>query len=270
MRTTADCASRAWLDALKTIMVYGLPVCPRGMETLELQQNTFTMYMGNPVVLCPARKLSYTFLAAEALWILNGDNRVSTIARYNKNIAKFSDDGETFFGAYGPRIATQIEYIVDKLVQDKDTRQAVLTIWRENPPRTRDVPCTVAISFLIRNEVLNCHVFMRSSDAWLGLPYDCFNFSMLALQVACAYNKMAGRDSVTKPVELGTLYLTAASMHIYARDFDGVRKCLSENEAPIGCHVPVEPLILGEWGVFIGDLKACRDRLPFDLWRIRP
>lgn len=262
-------ASSVWLATLGKIFSEGLDVAPRGMKTLELQHHTVQLNMSQPVVLCPKRKLSYTFLAAEALWILAGDDRVETIAPYNNNIAAFSDDGHRFFGAYGPRIMEQFDYVTGKLLEDRDTRQAVMTIWRKNPPKTKDVPCTVAIMFSNRKGRLHCHVFMRSSDAWLGLPYDVFNFSLLAAKVACEFNK---RCDPRETLELGFLHLTAASSHLYEKNFAAARECLEDGAAPAGDHLPSDWLLEGHWKYFDASLTGCRDKVETmtGMWRIRP
>lgn len=223
--------SRSWIEALNDILVHGQEVSPRGKLTREIPQKTLQVNMRKPVLTVPDRSLNYKFMAAEAYWILSGDNRVATIAPYNGHIAEFSDDGKTFFGAYGPKIITQLDYVVGKLLEDQDTRQAGLTIWRENPPVTKDVPCTVAAFFNIRNDQLNTHVFMRSSDVWLGVPYDVFNFSMLAHLVCAHLNK---RGLLVAP---GHLFLTAASSHLYAINWDDAKLCvmgdvLEQNETP--------------------------------------
>ena len=217
-----------WIDILDDLMNNGRFVAPRGKMTRELPQRTIEVDMRRPVLTVPARKLSYQFMAAEAYWILTGDDRVNTISPYNKNIANFSDNGETFFGAYGPKILDQLDYVVRKLVADPGSRQAGLTIWRENPPETKDVPCTVAIFFSVRGLELNCHVFMRSSDAWLGVPYDVFNFSMLSHMVCALVNEKTweANDGSTEERILyvpGTLYLTAASSHIYSEHWEAAQ-----------------------------------------------
>ena len=188
-----------WLQTLDDLVNHGHVVSPRGQETRELPQRTIVVDMNRPVLNIPERNLGYKFMAAEAYWILTGDYRVETIAPYSKAISQFSDDGVTFFGAYGPKITHQFQYVLNKLVEDPDTRQAGLTIWRENPPQTKDVPCTVAIFFSIRRGELNCHVFMRSSDAWLGVPYDVFNFSMLSHAVCGCLNASKLKDFALTP-----------------------------------------------------------------------
>lgn len=209
----------AWARLVSDIMREGAEVSPRGKLTKELQHRTLVVDMRHPVLLNPARKLNYRFMAAEAYWILSGDDRVETIAPYNPNIAQFSDDGVTFAGAYGPMVASQLDYVVDSLVNDELTRQATMTIWRPNPPPSKDIPCTVAINASLRNGRLNLHVFMRSSDAWLGVPYDVFNFTMIACAICTMlnYRRSRGNNPTIRP---GVLYLTAASSHLYAVNYD--------------------------------------------------
>lgn len=253
-----DNFSHTWLAALHDILKNGRSVMPRGQATKEIPQRTMEVNMRKPVLMVPARKLSYTFMAAEAFWILSGDNQVATIAPYNKNIAQFSDNGESFFGAYGPKINTQFYYVVEKLLQDRSSRQAGLTIWRENPPATKDVPCTIAIFFNIRGGKLNCHVFMRSSDVWLGVPYDVFNFSMLSHKVCAAFNCQLHDEPTIEP---GTLYLTAASSHLYERNFESARECL---RADVLDQKPTPSCLYNTVGLVNQYLKALRETKPGD------
>lgn len=248
--------NNAWRAAIRDILDNGDTVAPRGKVTKEIQQRTITMDMRFPVLRVPARKLNYQFMAAEAIWILSGDNRVETIAPYNKRIADFSDDGVTFFGAYGPKVMGQIDYVVSKLVEDPDTRQAGLTIWRENPGPTKDVPCTVAIFFNIRNGKLNTNVFMRSSDVWLGIPYDVFNFSMLAHMVCGIMTQLHPEIPTVSP---GKLYLTAASSHLYETNWADAIACL---EVPDEEQNPTPTALFREPEVLMKTLVDLRTSVP--------
>lgn len=250
--------SRTWLKALSDILTSGDLVSPRGKQTKEIPQRTIEVDMRKPVLRVTDRSLSYRFMAAEAFWILSGDDRVETIAPYNSRISEFSDDGERFFGAYGPKIQAQLPYVVEKLLADVDSRQAGLTIWRECPPQTKDVPCTVAIFFAIRGGKLNVHVFMRSSDVWLGVPYDVFNFSMLGHLVCGLLNEHRLTDNLLSP---GTLFLTAASSHLYESNWDDAKKCLAAE--PL--DQPETPKLLWNDPHFLlAELKALRDTRPGD------
>ena len=214
--------NRAWRSALFNVLENGSEVSPRGQRTRELLHSPLVVDMQYPVLTVKSRELNYRFMAAEAYWILTGRNTVKDIAPYNKNISQFSDDGITFAGAYGPEIQRQLNFVVSKLAEDPDTRQAVLTIWKQNPPPSKDIPCTVAMSFMIRDGWLHCHTFMRSNDLWLGTPYDVFNFSMLSTLICARYNRSV--KSIDQFIRPGFLYLTAASQHLYEQHWETAEK----------------------------------------------
>ena len=210
-----------WINHACKLAMVGNEIAPRGKKTKELLCQSITVDMRRPVLTIPGRKLNYKFMAAEAYWILSGDDKVENISPFCKNIAQFSDDGERFFGAYGPKIQDQLPYVVEKLTGDPFSRQAGLTIWRENPPATKDVPCTISIFFSIRDGLLHVHANMRSSDVWLGLPYDAFNFSMLG-HLVCAHINQSDFSKVHGSVRPGNLCITMTSSHLYDENRENV------------------------------------------------
>jgi thymidylate synthase len=212
--------NQQWTKAMRAVLQSGRDVSPRGQLTRELIAYQTRVGMNSPIVTVPERKISKKFLFGEAVWILCGDNTVEGIAPYNRHIAQFSDDGKTFFGAYGPRFLDQVDYVVGNLDSDEDSRQAVMTMWRQNPRQTRDVPCTVAIQFLVRHETIHTNVTMRSSDLWLGLVYDVFNFTMITSYVALELRRRG------LAIKLGDLVVTAGSQHLYARDWEKAEACI--------------------------------------------
>ena len=210
-----------WQNLLYMVMNSGRLACPRGKKTKELLGMKSMINMNQPVITIKERKLGYKFMAAEAAWIMSGDNRVSTIAPFSKVISRFSDDGILFFGAYGPPVRDQLGHVVKSLCDDIDSRQAVISIWRPNPRESKDIPCTISCQFIVRDGMLDCFMNMRSSDAWLGVPYDWFNFSMLSAGVALLLREKGVH------VKLNGLHFYAASQHIYEDDWAGIEECLS-------------------------------------------
>lgn len=241
-------ANQAWLHALSLVLAHGERSSPRGMGTIEYPHLTSLIDMHHPVVTIKERALNYRFMAAEAYWILSGDDTVEGIVPYNSQLLKFSDDGVNFAGAYGPQIELQLGYVITTLLQDQDSRQAGLTIWKSNPPKSKDIPCTVAIWFQLRKGCLNVHVFMRSNDLWLGYPYDVFNFSMLGHYVAGSLNNRGVACRV------GILYHTAVSAHLYDLHLDEALKITAQLD-PKDSPVPtMDPRTLMEV------LSALRER----------
>ena len=213
-----NCASRVWSDLLCEIYEGGDQVYPRGMSCRELLCHQSVVDMRWPITINEKRDVGHKFMAAEAWWILTGQNRVKTIKDY-ADISRFSDDDFHFDGAYGPRVVDQVRYVVDTLVDDPHSRQAVMTIWRPNPRASKDIPCTVSLQWLVRDNVIHCNANMRSSDVWLGWPYDVFNFTSITV-----YILLLMRGRIDKIPVLGNLYLTAGSQHLYETDAKAARE----------------------------------------------
>jgi thymidylate synthase len=217
--------NQEWLRGLQDLLDKGVVVKPRDLPVLEITGYQTTVDMESPILMIPSRKLGFKFMAAEAAWILSGDNRVSTIEPFSDYISHFSDDGVTFHGAYGPKIRDQLHYVAQSLINDPDSRQAVMNIWRECPGKTKDVPCTLSLQFVIRKGYIHCIDTMRSSDIWLGWPYDVFNMSMVTRYLISYIRQISGK--VYKP---GMLTLTAGSFHLYEPQWATAIEILKEVE----------------------------------------
>ncbi len=262
-------ATLAWLATYQEILLNGVPAKPRGKETLEVMHNCFGFDMKYPICYHQNRKLVYGFMAAEADWITRGSNLLADLTPYNRNMANFSDDGMYLSGAYGIPFTEQLDYVVDTLCKDDYTRQAVMTIWARNPKDSKDIPCTVALTWNIRNKRLNCHVLMRSSDAHLGLPYDMFSFTAMTLKVLSEYRKKV----VTGPVDVipGNMYMTLVSSHIYEEHYKVAQECLMVPPDKITEHIPKSCYY--NWKYVKESFDKCMEKIEVSepqLWQIRP
>jgi thymidylate synthase len=196
----------AYLTHLAYLFDCGSSVTSRGMGTREILNKQFRVNMENCVLTLMQRKLSYRFMLEEALWILRGQNHV-----FSPKLDRFSDDTIFMYGAYGPRFVAQLPYVTKELRHDAGTRRAVLILWRESPdPSSKDLPCTLTMQFIVRGDELHTTVNMRSSDAWTGIPYDVFSFTMMSEYV---------RRLTYPEHRLGQLCINAGSAHIYEKDF---------------------------------------------------
>lgn len=223
MNVEHTCFADVWDEALERLVREPATVSPRGLECREITnahlvigdatQNLFTNH---------ERNLSYRFAVAEWLWIWYGRDDVKTIAQYNRHIANFSDNGIDFNGAYGVPVQAQWQHVLQLLKNDADTRQAVIQIYRVPTGPTRDLPCTLSLQFLLRDGELNVIANMRSSDIWLGLPYDAFNFSMLG-------NILAGQLGVG----LGYLAFNLGSSHLYSSNYEQALHALRDISSPM-------------------------------------
>lgn len=271
MRLNASSANTTWQSIMSQLLIGGTLVSPRGIDTKELLFLERTFDMNSPVCYHQDRKLNYAFSAAEAYFIAHGDNRTENLVPYNRNMLQFSDDGLIFNGAYGPPFNDQLMYVVNTLCGDTMSRQAVLTIWKQNPVTSCDTRCTVALQFIIRDHCLHVKVTMRSSDVWLGIPYDFFNFTIMALRVLTLVNEKLKLGHY--PIQLGLMNWSTGSSHAYKHDLDKIARVTSRPTDKTPVMVPER--CYSDWLYVVDSLIACRDKeedliQTNNLWRIRP
>jgi thymidylate synthase len=220
-----------WRGVMQDLLANGDEVSPeslganwRGRTNRELLGYQTRVPMDSPVVLCPGRKLGYRFMAAEAAAILSGDNSLATIRPFAKQMDKLSEDGLTMTGHYGPPFRDQVSYVLAALRKDPSSRQAVCVLWRPRPALGGEIPCTLTLQWIVRLGRMHCFVNMRSSDAWMGLPYDLFAFSMMS-----AYLAIALRGDGCE-FELGDLTVTAGSQHLFKIDWPSAGECIARDD----------------------------------------
>lgn len=115
---------------------------------------------------------------------------------------------------------TPWEWAKRKLVQDPDTRQAMVQYLRPDHYQepTKDFVCTTHGIFHLRGGRLNYTVTMRSNDVVRGFAYD------VPWQVRCQY-----RMARELEVEVGTYTHIVHSLHLYERDAALVEEMLGVN-----------------------------------------
>ena len=201
-------------NVYKRICIYllenGEKSSPRKMSTQEVEgaiikvKNPRSRILNNKL-----RRVSIPFAIGEWLWHMEGRDDLEMIQYYAPSYDRYSDDGKTLNGAYGPRIKRSLMKIVEILKKDPDSRRAVVPIYEKADVGlySKDIPCTIGFQFLIRNNKLDMIVNMRSNDIFLGFPYDIFNFTMWQEYVACKLN-----------IEMGTYTHIANSLHFYEKN----------------------------------------------------
>ncbi len=173
---------------------------------------------------------------AEFAWYLSKDKNLDYIKPYISAYNLEEQENRKILGAYGPKIfgssgtsKSQYERIIEQISKRNTTKQAYLTISDKKDYKYREdqyssPPCTIGLHFLVRDNKLNLTTYMRSNDAYYGLPHDLFCFTMLQELVTCRTN-----------LSLGNYTHIATSMHIYEDKLENIQKYLDE-----GLHEPIE------------------------------
>ncbi len=183
---------------------------------------------------------------AEFAWYLTMDANKEYIKPYISAYNKEDSDNNKILGGYGPKIfgkgengQSQFNRVCEQIKARKDTKQAYLVISNESDYKLRlekysSPPCTIGLHFVVRDNKLNLTSYMRSNDAYLGLPHDLFCFTMLQELVA-----------VSTDIPLGSYTHICTSMHIYEGDVDKVCKYLNEGHFE---------------GIFMPKMNACDEQ----------
>jgi len=158
------------------------------------------------------RNWKQDYAEAEWQWYLSGDPCIDALGEIYgkvpeiwKRMANSKGMVNSNYGWQWKR-QNQIDYVVNKLRTEKNTRQACISIYdcKEHEDYKYDTPCTYAIQFTMVHGRLDMCVTMRSNDLWYGFCNDQYCFSRLQALVAFKLN-----------VEPGVYYHFAHNMHLY-------------------------------------------------------
>ncbi|MBT9137664.1 MAG: Thymidylate synthase 1 [Syntrophomonadaceae bacterium] len=219
---------------LYNLMEHGTTVNPRGSLTKEILNYNITLNdPRNRIITFPERKTSTKYLLGELVWYLSGSSDPDGILPYSKFWDNIRNSDGSVNSNYGNRMfghfqeagfvgINQWKNTIELLQHDKDTRQAIMNIHVPNDrsPNVKDIPCTIALQWFIRDNRLHLIVNMRSNDLVLGFTNDVFQFTMLQ---ECMMHELR---SIYPDLQLGHYYHNTGSMHIYSRHFEMAQEIL--------------------------------------------
>src|SRR3989338_4790626 len=228
---------------LKEIMENGADRTGRNGDTRGLftKQLRFKMSDGFPAT--TTKKLAFRSVAAELFWFMSGsgDNNIlrklgckiwtaNANADYWKPKAKFEGDLGRVYGVQwrdwrkpGGGKVDQLRDVIEKIKKDPSDRRLIVTAW--NPGELSEMalpPCHMMFQFYVVNGKLSLHMFQRSCDTFLGVPFNIASYALLLHIVAQITNLV--------PDEL---ILTLGDVHIYHDHFDAVKEQLTREPFPL-------------------------------------
>lgn len=246
---------QAYLGTIQDVLDNPDFICaPRGQRILEKTDYSFRVRMpsSEPVVTAdPERnRIIAEYTAKEMALYDSCSNSVEDFAKASKFWEKIANPDGTINSAYGyliwskrsqgnpemerwinpsihPKLTdrTPWEWAKQTLIADKDTRQAVMAFalpehrWVGN----KDQVCTLHGNWLIRDDLLNLSIVMRSNDLSKGLVYD------ISFMVSLIDRMVAELKPTYPNLNKGTYTHTAHSMHIYERDIPQMKKMLGRS-----------------------------------------
>ncbi|MCC2630887.1 MAG: thyA [Candidatus Paceibacter sp.] len=204
----------------------------------------FNLQDGFPAV--TTKKLAFKAMKAELLWFIEGsgdDNRLKELTGTDKTIwtdnaeapywkpkAKFPGDLGRIYGVQwrnwrtaDGREVDQLTDVIERLKKNPYDRRLIVTAW--NPGELDDMalpPCHVFFHLAVFKGKVSLHMYQRSCDMFLGVPFNIASYALLLSMIAHAANM--------EPYEL---VITFGDAHIYHDHFDAVKQQLTREPLPL-------------------------------------
>lgn len=215
-----------WYQMLYNTMNKGTELSPRGLKIREIRDLQISIDPTFPFMMFKARKYDIDYFKKEMLWKLGANRMDDSIKQHAKMWESVQNPDGSFNSNYGHYwFGPQMGFwnVVQELIRDKDSRQAVIPMLSKEhmTPETIDKVCTTAVGFHIRNDELHMSVQMRSSDQIFGLGTDIPTFSFLFRLVLAVLQDH-------HDIYAGRISITAMSSHIYERHFPMVEQILAD------------------------------------------
>jgi len=121
-------------------------------------------------------------------------------------------------GSFGDvKSVDQLADVIQRIKDKPWDRRHIITAW--NPGELDQMalpPCHMTFQFYVADNKLSCHMFQRSCDMFLGVPFNIASYALLTHMIAQVTN-----------LDVGELVLTLGDAHIYSNHFDQVKEQLS-------------------------------------------
>jgi thymidylate synthase len=132
----------------------------------------------------------------------------------------------------------QIKYVIEELMKTDNSRRAVLTAW--NPAQLSEMalpPCHMVYTFYKDSSGLSCLMHMRSSDLFLGLPFNLCSTAVLTHIIGKILN-----------IPVNKISIAITDAHVYEEHIDAVNtqlknKICSSPTLSIKKEIPVASTI---------------------------
>jgi thymidylate synthase len=180
-----------------------------GTGTLSVfgRQIRHNLQEGFPLI--TTKKLHFKSIANELIWFLSGDTNTKWL---KANGVSIWDEWATEDGDLGPiygkqwtvwptqsgESINQIDYVVDALKNNPNSRRILFHGWnveylpdesmapQDNASQGKMAlpPCHLLYQFYVSNGKLSAQLYIRSSDSFLGLPYNIASLALLTHMLA--------------------------------------------------------------------------------------
>ncbi|UOF94085.1 MAG: thymidylate synthase [Bordetella sp.] len=204
-----------------------------GINTYSIfgYQMRFDLSKGFPLI--TTKRLHIKSIFIELLWFLRGDSNINWLKENNVHIwDEWADSSGNLGPIYGKQWRSwptsnknyidQISQVLNQIRQDPNSRRLIVSAWNVSEIIDMAIPpCHVLFQFYVENGKLSCHLYQRSADIFLGLPFNIASYSLLT-------HIMAQQSDLL----IGDFIWSGGDCHIYANHIQQVESQLSRDPYP--------------------------------------
>ena len=240
----------AYLSLLRDVLEKGKERRDRtGVGTRGLFGAQLRFDLRDAFPLLTTKKVHLKSIVHELLWFVRGETQVGPLQQAGVSIwdewataeqtarfgRKAGDLGPVYghqwrnFGAtrkpdgsYERDGVDQLARVVHDLHEKPFSRRLIVTGW--NPKEADEValpPCHTLFQFHVQDDEVSCHLYQRSADLFLGVPFNIASYALLTLMVAQATGK--------KP---GDFVHSFGDVHLYSNHLEQAKEQLSRAPRP--------------------------------------
>ena len=191
----------------KLVLDTGKPRTDRtGTGTLSVfgTQSRYDLTKGFPLL--TTTKVHFKSVVVELLWMLKGDTNIKFLNDHGVTIWDEWADKDGHLGpVYGAQwrwwitsdewgeTTDQIAQVIESIKTDPYGRRHIVTAW--NPGDLEHMalpPCHMTFQFYVSESQLSCHMYQRSADIFLGVPFNIASYALLTHLIAQVCNLGVG------------------------------------------------------------------------------
>ena len=225
----------AYLDLMRHILEHGAEKGDRtgtGTKSVFGYQMRFDLSKGFPMV--TTKKLHLPSIVHELLWFLKGDTNVKYLQENGVRIwNEWADENGDLGPVYGKqwrkwetkdgRIIDQVKQAIETIKTNPNSRRIIVSAW--NVGELEDMalmPCHAFFQFHVADGKLNCQLYQRSADVFLGVPFNIASYALLTHMMA----QVCG-------LEAGDFVHTLGDAHLYNNHLDQAHLQVSRDPLPL-------------------------------------
>ncbi len=203
-----------------------------GTRAVFGHQMRFDLGAGFPLV--TTKRLHLKSIVCELLWFLRGDTNIGWLNEQGVSIwNEWADDNGDLGPVYGRQwrswptsdggYVDQLAVLSEGLHDNPYSRRHIVSAWNVGElDRMALAPCHILFQFWVGDGRLSCHLYQRSADIFLGVPFNIASYALLTHLVAAQTGYTPGE-----------FVWSGGDCHLYANHFEQARIQLDREPYPL-------------------------------------